>query len=146
MTRFHFGGGLAPAIIRLMPITVGTTRSSVVTSSGQRYWFQPKMKRIRNSAAMLARDSGTATSQKTASVGAVDACGLGQLVGNGEEELAEEERRRRRRDQRNCQTGVGVSMCRSNTTLNVGRIRTSTGSISVTKIIQNASARNGKRK
>ena len=32
--------------------------SVLVIRSGQRYWFQPKMKRTTNSAAMFAHDSG----------------------------------------------------------------------------------------
>src|SRR5206468_7206202 len=64
MTRFHSVAASPPAIIRLMPITVVYIDSSVVTSSGHKYWFQPKMNRIKNSAAMLGRDSGTTMSQK----------------------------------------------------------------------------------
>ena len=64
ITRFHSVAASPPAIIRLMPITVVYIDSSVVTSSGHRYWFQPKMNRITNSAAMFGRDSGTTTSQK----------------------------------------------------------------------------------
>ena len=117
ITRFHSVAASPPAIIRLMPITVVYIDSSVVTSSGHRYWFQPKMNRMTNSAAMLVRDSGTHDVPEEAQrPGAVDARRLGQLVWDREEELAEEERRRRRSDQRNGEAGVGVQHVRGPTT------------------------------
>ncbi len=41
ITSCHSVAESPPAIIRLMPITVVYMSSCVVTSSGQRYWFQP---------------------------------------------------------------------------------------------------------
>ena len=41
MTMFHSVCASPPEIICLMPITTGYMLSSVVTSSGHRYWFQP---------------------------------------------------------------------------------------------------------
>ena len=41
ITRFHSFCESPPAIMRLMPMTTGYMSSSVVTSSGHRYWFQP---------------------------------------------------------------------------------------------------------
>ena len=41
MTMFQSVAASPPLIMRLMPITTGYMVSSVVTSSGHRYWFQP---------------------------------------------------------------------------------------------------------
>ena len=41
ITAFHSVAASPPEIMRLMPITMGYMFSLVVTSSGQRYWFQP---------------------------------------------------------------------------------------------------------
>jgi hypothetical protein len=41
MTRFHSVWRVAAADHRLMPMTMVYIESSVVISSGQRYWFQP---------------------------------------------------------------------------------------------------------
>src|SRR6185436_2202822 len=58
ITRFHSVVASPPAIIRLMPITTVYISSRLVMRSGQRYSFQPRMKRITKSAAMLVLDSG----------------------------------------------------------------------------------------
>src|ERR1019366_9145298 len=62
MTRFQATAASPPGIMRLMPITTVYMSSCVVTSSGHRYWFQPYMNRITNSAAILVFDSGSTTS------------------------------------------------------------------------------------
>ena len=58
MVRFHSGTESATNSMRWMPMTMVVMSESVVIRSGQRYWFQPKMNRITESAAMLVRDSG----------------------------------------------------------------------------------------
>ena len=41
MMMFQSLAASPPLIMRLMPMTTGYMLSSVVTSSGHRYWFQP---------------------------------------------------------------------------------------------------------
>ena len=41
ITSCHSVSASPPTIMRLMPITVVYIDSSLVTSSGHRYWFQP---------------------------------------------------------------------------------------------------------
>ena len=41
ITEFHSVAASPPEIMRLMPITTGYMLSSVVISSGHKYWFQP---------------------------------------------------------------------------------------------------------
>ncbi len=78
--------------------------------------------------------------------GAVDLRGLQQLVRDRREELAEEQRAGRRGDRAGWRDPDRCRACsRSETILKVGKMRTSTGSISVMKMIQNAAMRNGKR-
>src|SRR5207253_11418779 len=59
MISGHSLAASAPTIMRLMPITVVYIDSSLVTSSGHRYWLQPQMNWLTNSAAMLGLDSGS---------------------------------------------------------------------------------------
>ena len=130
-----------------MPITTVYIDSWLVMRSGHRYWFQPRMKRITKSAAMLVFDSGSTTSQKNRigpapSMRAASASSSGMV--------------RKNCRKRNVAVADAVSgrmrprwvssRWRSAATLNVGMMRTSIGSMSVTKIIQKKKFRSGKRK
>src|SRR6202012_1118811 len=102
---------------------------------------------ITNSAAIVVRDSGSTTSQKNRSapapsMRAASISSSGSVLKNWRN--------------RNVAVADAISgsvrpvyvlvKCIDDTTSTVGKIRTSTGSISVMKISQNASVRNGKRK
>src|SRR5262249_35311186 len=67
ITRFHSAVASPDGTTRLMPMTTVSIVSSVVTMSGQRYWFQPKMNKMTNSAAMFVRDRGARMDQKNRS-------------------------------------------------------------------------------
>jgi hypothetical protein len=70
-----------------------------------------------NSAAIEVIDSGISTSlKKRIGPGAVDARGLDQFVGHGQEELAEQEGGGGRRDQRHRQPGIAVEHAQVDTT------------------------------
>src|SRR4051794_3352320 len=147
MMRFHSFAESPPEIIRLMPITTVYMDSELVMSSGQRYWFQPRMKRITKSAAMLVLESGSTTSQKkrmgpAPSMRAASASSSGMVRKNW---------RKRKVAVADAMSGsvrptYESRMPRSDATLKVGMIRTSIGSMRVTKIIQKKKFRPGKRK
>jgi hypothetical protein len=91
---------------------------------------------ITNSAAMRCGQRQQHILEKAHRPGAVDARGLHQFVGHGQEELPEQERGGGRGDQRHGQAGIGVEHAQVGHHLVGGQMRTSTGSISVMKIIQ----------
>lgn len=64
MTMLHSVWVSQPEIMLLMPITTGYMSALVVTSKGHRYWFQPWMSWITNSAAINVLDKGPGTSLK----------------------------------------------------------------------------------
>src|SRR5215216_4605800 len=102
---------------------------------------------ITNNAAMLVLESGSSTSQKkrigpAPSMRAASASSSGTVRKNWRNRnvaVAEA-------ISGNVRPTYELSMPRSDTTLKVGMMRTSTGSISVTKIIQKNTLRSGKRK
>ena len=148
MMRFHSLVASPPAIMRLMPIT--TVYIDSVAGDEER----PEV-------LVPAEDEEDHEERRHVGLGkrqhhvpeeahrprAVDARRLGELVGDGEEELAEEEGRRGRGDERQREARrTNRAGRRSDATLKVGMMRTSIGSISVTKIIQKKKLRSGKRK
>src|SRR5262249_43821119 len=147
ITRFHSAAASPVGTIRLMLMTTVDIDSSVVTRRGHRYWFQPKMNRITKSAAMFVLDKGARIDQKNRSapapsIRAASASSSGTVRKNC---------RKRNVAVADAMSGMvrpayEFRSFRSATTLKVGMMRISTGSISVRKIVQKHAIRNGKRK
>src|SRR5579871_6883631 len=105
------------------------------------------MKVITKSAAIVVRDSGSTTSQKkrsapAPSMRAASISSSGSVLKNWRNRnvaVAEA-------INGNVRPVYVLLRCIDDTTSTVGKMRTSTGSINVTKISQNAAVRNGKRK
>ena len=95
-------------------------------------------------AAMLVLESGTTTSQKKR-IGPAPSMRAASCSSDRQEELAEEERSGGRGDERQREAHVGIDHAEVGHH-KVGMMRTSTGSISVTKIIQKKNCSSGKRK
>ena len=105
------------------------------------------MKVITNSAAMLVFDSGSTTSQKKRS-GPAPSMRAASISSSGSVMKNWRNRKVAVADaiSGSVSPAYELVICSVDTTCTVGKIRTSTGSISVTKISQNAVLRNGKRK
>ena len=146
ITRCHSTAASVPIILTI-PMTIVSSDGSVATSSGQRYWFQPYTNRITNSAATLAADTGSRMSFRNRH-GPAPSMRAASTSSSG---TAMNTWRKSSVAVADAISGivnpVNVLISPSPAiTEYVGMIRTSTGSISVMKMVQNARLRNGKRK
>jgi hypothetical protein len=110
-----------------------------------RYWFQPD-ELITNSAAILVFESGSTTSQKKRTGRRCRCAPRRARPARWEKELAEEKRRGGGGDERQGEPDIRVDHPQIRHHLERRMMRTSTGSIKVTKIIQKKKLRSGKRK